>query len=228
MCHRSQGRNAIFLSGIGRGRSQHTADVGCTGTIVGRIKVMGAAGTEFHDRPSVRCLDDATGLGGDERLVVHRQQQRGLQKLCIDDLRLDTDERFIRKDRCAFRDRIDVAGKDKMAKIVQKLLREFIERTKIGDILLLKMQILDVADHFLQTGADAVTAAVGVAAVKHVEDDFFVLVSIEITLAHRQFIKVHDQRKVPLVTKIKFSVKCLHLLILNGADHVDSISFHHL
>ena len=212
MGHRAQRRDAVFFSGIGRGRSSHSADVSGTGAEISRIEIMRAAGAEFHDRPAVSCLHDAPCLGRDQRLMVHAQQHRRLQQLRVDDLRLYPDQRLIREHRGAFRDRIQIAGKVKMTQVIEEFLREFVQRAQIIDVLLFKMKVLDIADHFLQAGADAVASAIGIAAVKHVEDDFLLLVAVEVALAHRQFIEVHDQAQIALVTKIKFVIITFHFL----------------
>ena len=194
MCHGSQNRHTEFLSGIGGCRTCHTADKGSSGTIIRCIKVMRATGTKLHNGSALRCFDDTLCLCCNQGLMIDTQQHCRFQQLCFDNLRLYANQRFIREHRCSFLHRKDITGKNEMPQIFQKFIIKAVQRTQVCNITILKMQILDISDNFLQPRKHRIAAAVRISAIKQVKgDNTILMIGIEVALTHGQLIKIHDQ-----------------------------------
>ena len=85
-------------------------------------------------------------------------------------------------------------------KIVQKLLAENTAGTEICDILLVKVQILDIVDQLVETGGDGVTAAVRHGAEVNVEIGNAILEpGFQVTIAHGQLVKVTEHGHIQLL-----------------------------
>ena len=145
--------------------------------------------------PPVGGPDDAVGLGGDEGLVVYREQQEGLDKLGLDGGRPDGEEGLPGEDGGALGHRPDVAGEPEVLQILQKALAEAALAPQIGDVLLVEAEPLHIVDDLLQTGGDGEAAAVRHVAEKDVEiaDLLGVARRLEVAVAHGQFIEITEQ-----------------------------------
>ena len=62
--------------------------------------------------------------------------------------------------------------------------------SQISNVFLGKMQVFNVIDNLLQTGADGITAVAGVAAVKGVKYYNIAVVCFKISLHHCHFIQI--------------------------------------
>ncbi len=159
--HGAAGGGAVELVGHGAGGAGAAGDIGGPGAQHGAVRPLGPAGAELGHRPALGRPDDAVGLGGDEGLVVQAQQHEGLDKLGLDGGGADGENGLPGEDGRALRHRPDVAGKAEVAQIVQKLLAEAALAAQIGDVLLVKVQLLDIVDDLLQAGGDGKAAPVG-------------------------------------------------------------------
>ena len=128
--------------------------------------------------------------------MVDDVQDRGLHKLRFHDRRDDLYDRFSGKDHSSFRDGIDIAGETEGAEIFQEILLKDVKPSQIINILFGKMKIFYIFNHLLQPGGNGETAAAGVGAVKHIEDDSLVCGVFEIPLHHGQFIEIREQGQV--------------------------------
>ena len=78
MGHGAAGGHAVELVGQRAGRALAAADIGRARTVDRGVDALGAAGAELQHHAPLGRADDAVGLGGDEALVVEREQQEGL------------------------------------------------------------------------------------------------------------------------------------------------------
>ncbi len=134
MSHRTKDRDAEFLSRIRRGAAGTARNIRRSGPIDGCIEIMGPPRPEFHDRSAVRRLNDPARLGRNHRFVIEREQDRRFDKLHLDDLPSDPDQRFVREDWCSFRDRINISRETNGRKVIEKFRRKLVQTAKIFDI----------------------------------------------------------------------------------------------
>ena len=120
--HGAAGGDAVELVGDGAGRSPAAADVCGPGAGDGAVGALGPAGAELQHRAPLGRPDDPVGLGGNQALMVDRQQGEGLDQLGLDGRCPHRHHRLPGKDRRALRHRPDVAGKPEIPQILQKLL----------------------------------------------------------------------------------------------------------
>ena len=131
--------------------------------------------------------------------MVDGQQRERLDELRLNGRGADDDQRLFREHRRPLRDGVDVAGKAEVPQIVQKLLAEQLPPPKIRNILLGKVQVLDVVDQLLQSGGNGEAAAVRHFAEKHVEiGDAILVACLKVAIPHGQLIKVTEHGHVQL------------------------------
>ena len=131
--------------------------------------------------------------------MVDGQQRERLDKLGLDGRGAHHHQRLLGEHRRALRDSVDIAGEAEVPEIVQKFLAEQVPAPQIGDVLLREVQVFDVVDELLQPRRDGKAAAVRHLAEEHVEIDDAVLVpSLEIPVAHGQFVEVTEHGHVQL------------------------------
>ena len=199
MRHGAQRRRAVELVGDRAGGADAARHIRGARAVDGGGAALCAAGAELHHRPAAGGADDAVRLGGDEALVVERQQHEGLDELRLDGAGAHGDERLAREHGRTLRDRPDVAGELKIAQILQKLLAEELARAQIVDILRGEVKVFDVVDQLLQSRRDGEAALVGHGAEKRVEiGDLVRKSALEVTVAHGQLVKIAEHGHVQL------------------------------
>ena len=203
MGHGAAGGNAEKLVGNGAGRTGAAADIGSPGAGDGGVRALCPAGTEFQHHTPLCRPNNAVGLGGHKALVVEDQQQEGLHQLCLNSRSPDSDDRLPGEDGSTLWDGPDVTREFEIAEIVQEPLGKQILAPEIFNVLLRKMQILNIGDDPLQTCADGVTAMVRNIAEKDIEiGDPILQPRFQITISHGQFVKVAEHRHIELICDI--------------------------
>ena len=197
MGHGAAGGHAVQLVGDGAGRAGTAADVGRPGAGDGAVRALGPAGAELQHRPPLGRPDDPVGLGGDQALVVDGQQGERLDQLGLDGRSPDRHHRLPGEDGRPLRHGPDVPGKAEIPQVVQELLREQVLVPQEGDVLLVEMQILDVAHQLLQARADRKAAVVRHVAEEYVKiGDPVLKAGLEIAVAHGQLIEITEHGQV--------------------------------
>ena len=120
-----------------------------------------AAGAELHHAAALGRADDAVGLGGDQALVIDGQQARRSRRAAPrwPGARTVTIGSFGEHGR-PLRHGVNVAGEAEGAQIFQKFLAENALAAQVRNVLLVKVQILDVFDELLEARRDGKAAAV--------------------------------------------------------------------
>ena len=136
-------------------------DIAGPGAQQSAVWAVGPAGAELRHRAALGGPDDAVGLGGDQALVVQAQEHEGLDKLGLDGGGPDGEDGLPGEDGRSLRNRPDVAGEGEIFQIVQKLLRKAVLGPQIGDILLVKVQVLNILHHLGQARRNGKAALVG-------------------------------------------------------------------
>ena len=155
------------------------------------IRALRSAPAELHHAVALRRAHNAGCLGCNETLVVDDVQKRSLNELCLHNRRDDLDERFARENDRALRNRIDIAGEAEVPQVVEEGGLKDAEALQIGDIRLRKVQVLYIVDELVESRADCIAVALGVRAVKHVEDNGLVdILVFKIALHHRELVQV--------------------------------------
>ena len=180
----------------------------------GGVRALRPAGTEFQHGASLGGTDNTVGLGGDQALMVHAQQQIRLHQLRLNGGRADGDDRLPGENWRSLRHRPDVAGEFEIRKIVQEILAEALPFPQVRDILRVKMQLLNILDDLLQTGRDGKPAPVGAAAEKQVKIRYAVGIAVgKIPRAHGQLVKIAEHRQIQFVAHNHFG----HLIFILAA-----------
>jgi hypothetical protein len=136
--------------------------------------------------------------------MVEREQEEGFHQLRLDGGRADGHDRLAREDRRALGHGPDVAHKMKMAQIVEEALAELVFGAQIGDIVIRKMQVLQILHRLLQPRRNGEAAVVRHVAEKDVEIDDAVLQSaLIIPVAHRELVKVAEHREIQFLVFVR-------------------------
>ena len=200
MGHGAERRRAVELVGNGAGGAAAAGDVGGARTVDGGGRALRAAGAELHHGAASGGADDAVGLGGDEALVVDGQKRKGLEQLRLDRGRAHNDHRLLGEHGRALGHGVNITAEAEVGKIVEKLLAEDAARAEIGDIPLVKVQILDIVDQLVEAGGDGVPAAVRHGAEINVEIGYAILESgFQVTIAHGQLIEITEHGHIQLL-----------------------------
>ena len=195
--HGAQCRDAALSVGDGAGGAAAPADVGRPGAVDGCGGAVGSAGAEFHDRPALGRPGNAAGFCRDQTLMVHGEQDHGLQKLGLDDRTPHCHQRFMREDRCAFRDGPDVTGEFEILQVVQEGLAEDALAPEIGNILIGKFQVFQVIDDLVDAGQDGVAPPIRDLPEKHIEiSDLVRHAGFEIAISHGQFVEIGQHGQI--------------------------------
>ena len=189
--------NAVDFVRDRAGGAVATADVGGARPEDRGVCSLRSARTELADRSSLCRTRQTSRLGGDERLVIDRHEHVGFNELCLDRPAANRHERLAGKNDRAFGDRPDVAFKVKVTQKVQKLLRKAVFAPQVGNIVLVKMQVVDIIHDLFQSRANGKAAVIRVVSVKDVEiDDFIAHAGFEIAVAHGKLIKIAEHGQV--------------------------------
>ena len=203
MGHRAAGGNAVELVGQRAGRPPAAADVGRTRAVDRRIHALCAARAKFQHRPALGRARDAVGLGGDQALVVERQQQERLDELRLNGRRADRHDRLAREDGRPLRHGPDIAGEAEVSEVVEEALVKHLPAAQILDILLIKTQLADIFDCLLQTGRDGKAAVVRHGAEEDVEIRDAVLHALhKVAVAHGKLVIIAQHREIGLFADI--------------------------
>ena len=133
--------------------------------------------------------------------MVHAQQQVRLHQLRLNGGRTDGDDRLPGENGRSLRHRPDVAGELEIGQIIQEILAEALPPPQVGNVLRVKMQILNILDNLLQTGRDGEPAPVGAAAEEQVKIGYAVGIAVgKIPRAHGQLVKIAEHRQIQLAT----------------------------
>ena len=76
----------------------------------------------------------------------------------------------------------------KVCKISQKIFIEDMETAQIIDVIIIKMQILNILFYLFDAGADRISTIGWIGALKGIKNDGTVVVVFEITLHHCHFV----------------------------------------
>ena len=173
-------------------RGAHAACDDCGARAVNRgVRSLCPAATEFHHAVALCGAHNARGLGRNEALVVDDVQKRGFNELCLHNRRNHLDQGFARENDRALRNRVDITGKAEVPEIREEGGLKDAETLQIVNLVFREVQVFDIVDQLLQTGANRVAVALRIVAVKHVEDDSLIDILIfKIALHHREFVQV--------------------------------------
>ncbi len=137
------------------------------------------------------------GFGGDQALVVDGEQHHGFDKLRLHHRPAHGDNRLMRENRRTLRDRPYVAGKFKMAQIIEEFLAENLLGAQVFDVRLGKRKVPEVIDQLLNAGHDRQAAAVRDFPEEHIEIGDLVAPAVgEKPVGHRQLVKIGQQRQI--------------------------------
>ena len=135
--------------------------------------------------------------------MVDAQQQIGLNELGFDGRGPDGDQRLLGEDHGALGHGPDVAGELEILQIFQEFLGKEVATPQVGDVLLVEVELLDVADDLLETGCDAEAAAVGAAPEEEVKvGDAVAVTVLKITVCHGQLVEVAEHGQVQFAVGI--------------------------
>ena len=131
--------------------------------------------------------------------MIYRKQNIGLDKLRLDSRCAHDHKRLTREHGSTLRYGPDIALKFKIAQVFEKFFGEHPPAAQILDVLVVKMQILNIFDYLLKPRSYGKTAFVGILAVKNIKIGYlFVHAVIEISVAHRELIVVAQHGEVKL------------------------------
>ena len=106
-------------------------------------------------------------------------------------------QRLTRENNRTLRHRPDITCKFKGTQIIKKLLTEAALLAQVGNIVLIKVQIVDVLNHLLKACGNGIAAVIGVGAIKHVKvRDGVAHTLFKVAVCHRHFIIVKQHREI--------------------------------
>jgi hypothetical protein len=170
--HCPAGRDAVLLIGYRAGGAGAAADVSRPGAQYRGVGPLGPPGSELHHGAAVGGPDYPVGLGGDQRLVVDRQEHQGLQHLRLGRGGPDCDDGLVGEDGRALRDGPYVSREPESPEILQEVLAEDALGTEELDVGLVEAHVPDALDDLLQAGHDGEAAVVRYGPEEHVEVDY--------------------------------------------------------
>ena len=174
-------------------------------TVNARIRPLRAAQTEFQHAVAARRLHHAGGLGGDQRLMVDDVEQRGFKKLRFHDRRNDADNRFAGENDRSLRNSQNFAGKPQGGQAGEKRLVKDIQAAQIGNIVLGKMEILDVFNGLLKAGRHGIGRHVALLAIEDIKAGAVIFhAEPQIAVHHRQLIQVGHHCQVAHLIHLAF------------------------
>ena len=201
MRHRARGGNAVDLVGHGAGSARAAADERSPRAGDSARDALRAARAELEHGAALCRAADAARLRGDQALVVELKQHIGLQQLRLDSRGADGDDRLHREDGRALWYRPDIACEFEITQIVKEALAEDPARAQVGDVLLVKVQLLNIVDYLLQPRSNSVAAAVGNVAVENVEVADAVLHTVgKVAVAHSQLVEIAEHGQIDAVS----------------------------
>ena len=155
-------RHAIELVGDGAGRAVAAADVGCAGAQDRRRPPPGPGGSRIPAprRPSA-ARTTRLALVAIRLWWFRASSSERLDELGLDGRGADRQDRLTREDRRALRHGVDIAREAESLADSPETPRQTCRwLAEIGEVLLGKMQVVDIVDHLLQARRDGKAAAV--------------------------------------------------------------------
>ena len=181
------------LIGNSAGCAGATANISSTGTQNGSIRTLCSAGTKFQHLPACGGANHTICLGGDQALVVNRQQNEGFDQLCLNGRCPNGHNGFLGENRRTFRNCPNVTGELKVCQILQEFFCKDIPVAKVSNIFGSKMQLLNVIYDLFQTGGNGEATPVRTLPEEYIKVADSVLVAIfKIAISHGQFIEVTE------------------------------------
>ena len=188
MC--AEDRNVEHLARQDIGGSGAAGDDSRTGSINTRIRALGAAEAEFHDAVTLGCIAYACRLCSDQGLMIQHVEDSRLNELSLLDRRNDLEHWLTREDNGSFRDSPDITCEVEARKIIQEVFIKYIEALQVLNIIIGKMQVLDVVDYIRKSAAYRVTSITWIFPVECIEYDDLICRVLEIALHHGQLVQV--------------------------------------
>ena len=143
---------------------------------------------------------DAAGLGGNQTLVVELQQQIGFQQLGLNGRSTDRKDRFPGENGRPLRHGPDVAGKFEIAQIFEKSFVKDASAAEIGNVLLVKVKLLNIVYDLLQPGRNGKAAAVRYFPEEYVKIGHAILhTAHKVAIAHRKLVKIAQHGQIDAV-----------------------------
>ena len=131
--------------------------------------------------------------------MVQAQQHEGLDELGLDGRGPHGEDGLPREDGGALRHGPDVAGETELAQIVQEGLGKAALGAEVGDVLLVKAQLLDILDDLGQPRRYSKASLVRDRAEEHVKvADALAQSGLEVPVAHSQLVEVAEHGHVQL------------------------------
>lgn len=123
--------------------------------------------------------------------MVDHHQHVGFDKLCFDGLGTHGHQGLAGEYYSSLGNSPDITGEFEAAQVVKELFAKAIFVAQVLDILLVKVQVVDVLHNLLKSRHNGVAPVVGVGSVKHVEIcDLVLKTASKVTVAHGQFVKI--------------------------------------
>ena len=203
MRHRSVRRDAESEIGPGIRGCACAADVRRPRAVIRCVEALRPAGPEFEDRSPLSRAADSILFCRDQGLMIDCQQDHRLDQLRLNNRTADANDRFAGKNRRAFRDRPYVALKLEIPQVADKPGREESPTGQVCQVVFGKMQIREVFDDLFETRQDREAAVVGNFPEEHIIDgDLIAHPLLKISVPHRQFIKIDEQRQIPVIVSL--------------------------
>jgi hypothetical protein len=163
---------------------------------------MRAAESELHDRVAFSCQTDARSFGSDQCLKINEVQESRLEKLAFKQRPSDPQQRLVREHNIPFRNRIDVASESKRLKVIQKFRFENLfpivtaQLCKVGEVIRLKREVLEVIDRIAQPAGDCVTALERLVTKREMKNRLVIKhLVFPVTERHCELVKVRQERR---------------------------------
>ena len=113
-----------------------------------------------------------------------------LDELCLLDRRDDLEHRLTREDDGSLRDSPDITCEVEARKVIEEVFVKYIEALQVLNIIIGKMQVLDVVDHIRKSAAYRVTSVTWIFPVECIEYDDLIRRVLKVALHHSQLIQV--------------------------------------
>ena len=159
-----------------------------------RVFPVGASRAEVRHYPVSGGVDHPRGLGREHRLQVHQVDERGLDKLALDERAADLHDRLARKEDLALVHRADAARQAKVAQVVKKVIVEEAALFQGGDVVRSESEVIKVVQRRLQPAEDVVCPVGRKPAEEQAERGVGGLTAPIVRLAHRELVEVGEQR----------------------------------
>ena len=129
--------------------------------------------------------------------MVDREQNHGFDEPGLDDRSPDGDDRFVREDGSAFRNRPHIAGKPEILQIGEEVFTEQVPASQIGDVLRRKGKAAQILHHLLDPGHDRQASVIRNMPEEHVEVGDLIAESVlKKTVRLGQLIKIGEHGQI--------------------------------